>query len=186
MGNPQTGEELHLQSFSPRREGSEPHISLPRPAVLGQEYETPEHLSLKACGAYFWESQRAVGNRVSTFKGCTQKSHLLQDQGRSCHLPVAWGRPTCWSWRVSQRRRRQPQLILGTQTPAAAILGGVHSTTWTLLLASTILESSLQPISLRIQPHPGPPAHRQQYWDISGQATNLAGTKPRLQSERMP
>ena len=89
VGNPQTGEELHLQSFSPRREGSEPHISLPRPAVLGQEYETPEHLSLKACGAYFWESQRAVGNRVSTFKGCTQKSHLLQDQGRSCHLPVA-------------------------------------------------------------------------------------------------
>ena len=54
VGNPQTGEELQSQRFSPRREGSEPHLRLPRPAVLGRKDETPERLSLKAYGAYFW------------------------------------------------------------------------------------------------------------------------------------
>ena len=92
VGNPQTGGELQLQRFSPRREGSEPHLRLPRPAVLGREDETPECLSLKARGLTFgsprelWEIESPL--LKETLFG-TQKSHLFQDQSRSSPLTVA-------------------------------------------------------------------------------------------------
>ena len=57
----------------PKGQGSKPHIELPRLRVLYQEGKPPEHLVLQACGAFFWESQRAVENRVSTLKGHTHK-----------------------------------------------------------------------------------------------------------------
>ena len=79
---------LSMHAYTPRDDlqtGKELHCR----ASPAQENKTPEDLALKGSGAYFQESQRAVGNRVSTFKGCTQKSHLLQDQSRSSRLTVA-------------------------------------------------------------------------------------------------
>ena len=41
-------------------------LGSPNPGVLHQKDEAPESLTLKEKGAYFWESQRAVGNKDST------------------------------------------------------------------------------------------------------------------------
>ena len=66
----------------PKGQGSKPHIELPRLQVLYQEGKPPEHLVLQASGAFFWESQRAVENRVSTLKGHTQNLISSGIQGR--------------------------------------------------------------------------------------------------------
>ena len=78
------GEILHFQRFSPRNKGSKPHIGLLslEGSVLHQEDEPTKHLALKASGVYFWKRQRAVRNRDSTLKGCTQKSQMLWDPGQ--------------------------------------------------------------------------------------------------------
>ena len=60
-----------MQRFSPRGEGSESHIRFPSPAVLHQEEESPECLTLKVSGAYVEDSQSTVGNRDSNFKRLT-------------------------------------------------------------------------------------------------------------------
>ena len=52
-----------------------------QPVVLHQEDKFPKLLDLKVRGAYFWESQRAMGNRDFTLKGDT-KPHPLQDPGK--------------------------------------------------------------------------------------------------------
>ena len=61
-----------LQKSSHRSESSEPHVRLTSPGVLHQEDEPPEHLALKACGAYFWESQQTERNIGFTLKVRTQ------------------------------------------------------------------------------------------------------------------
>ena len=83
----------------------------------------PQCLALKASKAYFQESQRAVGNRDSTLKRHTKNLICSKTQGRSRNLKEAWVRPTCWSWRASQRGRKQLGLTLETQTLAGDILG---------------------------------------------------------------
>ena len=55
---------------------------------------------------------------------------------------------------------------------------GVYSTMWTLVLAATIAESTLQLINLGTQPHVHPTACRDQYWDISSQVTNWVRIQP--------
>ena len=64
-----------------------------------------------------------VGNRDYTFKGCSQNLTCSGIQSRSRNLKGSWIRPTFCSWRASQRVRRQPELMLGTQTLVAAIWG---------------------------------------------------------------
>ena len=59
--------------------------------ALGRPYEC---LALKDNGAFFRESQRAVGNRD------TQNTTHSETQGGSSNLKGAWIRPTCWSWRA--------------------------------------------------------------------------------------
>ena len=53
-----------MQRFSQKSEGFEPLHWAPQPRVLRQEDKSPEPLALKARGAYFWESQRAIGNKL--------------------------------------------------------------------------------------------------------------------------
>ena len=62
---------------------SETHLGLLGPGVLHGEDKLSEHLALKATGAYFQESHRAVGKRYSTYKGCTQNHTHLETQGIS-------------------------------------------------------------------------------------------------------
>ena len=69
--------------------------SAPSSGVLQWEDEPPEHLSLKASRAYIQETQRTVGNRNSTLKGCTQNLTHSETQSRSRNLKGAWIRPTC-------------------------------------------------------------------------------------------
>lgn len=65
------GEQLQLQRFSSREEGTEPHISLPSLRVLHGKDEAPENVALKASVVYFWETQRALENTDSTLIGHT-------------------------------------------------------------------------------------------------------------------
>ena len=69
------GKIITMQRFSPRSEGSEPHIRLPSLVVL--QGEAPRTLALKAIVAYFGETHRVVGNRDATLKECPKKSRLL-------------------------------------------------------------------------------------------------------------
>ena len=64
----------------------------------------------------------AVGNRDSTLKQSTQYLTCSGTQGRSTNLKGAWW--NLMTERVFQRGSRQLKLTLGTQTVAAAILGG--------------------------------------------------------------
>ena len=79
----------------------------------------PEHLALKANRACIWQSQKAIGNIDSVVKGAYKIS--LDDPGRSSNLKQAKIIPFGWTWRASQRWRRQLGLTLGTQMLAAAI-----------------------------------------------------------------
>ena len=56
VGDPQMGRKLQLQRFSPRSEGSKPHIGLLSLGVLHQEDESSERLCLKGSRTYFQES----------------------------------------------------------------------------------------------------------------------------------
>ena len=59
--------------------------------VLHQEDKLPGRLTLKASRAYFWESQRAVGNRDSSLKGHTQNPTHSGTQGRSSQFERSLG-----------------------------------------------------------------------------------------------
>lgn len=83
-----------MQRVSPKSEGSEPHSGFPS-LGLPLEDDAPEHLVLKASGAYFLESQRAVGSRNSALKGHTQNLSCSRPQGRSSNLKGAWVRSIC-------------------------------------------------------------------------------------------
>ena len=70
-------------------------------------------------------------------------------------------------------RKTRPQNVWGHRQWQQPFWGAC-STTWALVLAVAILESSLEFISVGTQPHP--PACRQQYWDASGQAASWVST----------
>ena len=114
-----------MQRFSPRSEGSEPHIGLHSPGVLHWKDEYPQYLALKASGAFFQETLWAVGNRDSTLKRYTQNRIHCGTQGRSSNLKGPWVRTTHGSWQVSWGGRRQLDLTLGTQTLMVTILGSL-------------------------------------------------------------
>ena len=69
-----------------------------------------------------FRTQRTVGNRDFTLKRLTQNLTYYRTWGRSSNLKEAYVRPKL-IWRVSWRCRKQLELTLGTQTPAAALLG---------------------------------------------------------------
>ena len=56
-------------------------------------------------------------------KGHMQYLTYFEPQSRGSNLKGVWVRLTYWSWKSSQRGRRQMGLLLGTQMLAAAILG---------------------------------------------------------------
>ena len=66
VGNPQTGGLLLWQKSSPRSKETKPQIGLFSLKV------TQKISHQKSTGAYIEESQRAVGNKDSIFKGHTQ------------------------------------------------------------------------------------------------------------------
>ena len=58
------------------------------------EEEPPEHLDLKASGAWLQQLYRTGGNRDSTLGGRTQGLMHYGTQGKSSDSIGAWGRPT--------------------------------------------------------------------------------------------
>ena len=98
-----------------------PTSGSPASGILHQEDKPPECLALNTSRTYFLETQRATGNRGSTFKEYKQKPHTLWTQGRGSDVKAAWVKPTCWSWRTSQRHRRQLESPWGYKTLAAVI-----------------------------------------------------------------
>lgn len=91
--SPQTRETSQSYSFSPRSEGSKPHIGLPSLGVLHQEVEHPEYLALKARETYDQESQRSIGNRDSVLKGHAQNLTCSEFQHRDSSLKGACSDP---------------------------------------------------------------------------------------------
>ena len=144
----------------------------------------PEFLVLRASKAYFGETQRALGSRDSTLKECTQNFLSSRPHSRNNNLKGVWLRLAdlgeCLGeagskWNIPWGQRHRQQTFWGS-----------HSTMWTLLLGSTILESSLWLISSRIHPCPGLTTCKHQSWDTSGQATNLAGKHSYPRVDRPP
>ena len=52
-----------MQRFSPRNEWSDHYIVFSRTEVLHQKDEPPDHWASRA---YFWETQKAVRNRLQS------------------------------------------------------------------------------------------------------------------------
>ena len=67
----------HKWQFSPRSEGSELHIWLCSLGALHWEDEPLELLALKASKAYIQVTQKAMGNRLHSYRVNTQISHVL-------------------------------------------------------------------------------------------------------------
>ena len=135
------------QNSSTRSEDSQPHIRLPSLGGLHQEYKPPEHLALTTSKAYIQESWSARGNN----RLCSSRVHTI-----SCTLKPS-------SEAVVGKTGQTQLLILenlpgreeAARTPPGdwqQPLWGVHSITWTLVLVSIILVSSLQLISARTCP----------------------------------
>ena len=105
--------------FSPRSEESELYTRLSKLGdVLHWKDEPLESLALKAIGANFWESQRAVGiYRDYTLKGHIQNLTYSGTQGRDNNLKG----PGLGGSRGKRRGRRQLELSLGTQALEAVI-----------------------------------------------------------------
>ena len=76
---PQHWKIIISQRFSHRNERSELHIRLPCLGVRHQEEKPPEHLALKASGAWSQELHRTTGNRNSTLRRHASRSHVHQD-----------------------------------------------------------------------------------------------------------
>lgn len=120
-------EQLQLQRFTPKSEESEPHTGLLSLRVMLQEGEAPlEYLALRASGAYFWRTKRAVGNRNPILKKHTKNITHSETQGRNSKLNSAWGRPTCQSQRGTWRGRRQLAFTQGPYTMMGVILGSLY------------------------------------------------------------
>ena len=67
-----------------------------------------------------WGKQRLHSWRMHT------SSYQHQDLGGKKQCIAAWTRPTCWSWRVSWRSRRQLWLTVWARTPVTEVLGSIH------------------------------------------------------------
>ena len=140
-GQPTNFKIIILQRFSHRSESSEPHIRLLSLLVWYQEEEPPEHLSLKASGAWWQELHKTWVNWRNILRGHTQGSYKLGPRGKSSDFIAAWVRPTCWSWRVSWGGGRL-WLTSGTRTLVAEVLGSTH---WFELSEAAILTPRLGP-----------------------------------------
>ena len=136
--------ESRLQRLTPRSKRSKADSRCPARSPAPRR-QAPAMSGFEGQWGLDTERQRAVGNRL-TQKGCTQNLPLSESLCRCGDLKEVWVRPTCWSGRASTRRRRQTGNLTGTKT-RVALLEGAHSTARTLLLVSTILESSLWSIS---------------------------------------
>ena len=110
----------------------------------------------------------------STLKCCTQNLMCSETQQRGTSLKEAWVRPTWWFWRSFQRGKVQWGSSWGLESWQQKF-GGAYSTAKTLVLTSTILESSLCLIRAE-----GLPAHQQAPPSprTSRMWSNLAGTWP--------
>ena len=64
VGYIQKVEDNYNTEILPQNEVSESHSKLPSLGTLHQKVEPSESLALKAYGAYFQESQKAVGKRL--------------------------------------------------------------------------------------------------------------------------
>ena len=103
IGDPQTGGQLKLRRFFPRRTRSKPYTGLLSPWILHQEDKSPECLTLRVNRACIWESQKATGNKDSTFK-------WLPWWLRQYRICLQCGRPEFdpWIWKIPWKREWLP------------------------------------------------------------------------------
>lgn len=134
-------------------------------------------------GSHVRKSQRAAGNRDSTFQEYAQNLTQSEFQWRYSSMTEACSRYSCWSCNTSWKSRRQlgkPWVQRCWRQP----FQGSFSTAITPALASAILEPSLYPISMR-----GCPTHLQASTSCkSPQAaqTVMQGPSPRPSRDIQP
>ena len=97
------------------------HSRLPSPRVLHQEDDPPEHLALKASGAYFWKNQNAVGNKtLHSLKGYTE-AHTLRDTGQNQLFERSLGQTNFLILESLLERQEATRNHPGTEALAVAI-----------------------------------------------------------------
>ena len=112
----------------------------------------------------------------STLKCCTQNLMCSETQQRDTSLKEAWVRPTWWFWRSFQIGKGQWGSSWGLESWPQKFWGA-YSTTKTLVLTSTILESSLCLISAEGLPaHQQAPTQSQDIQDVRQPSRDLASS----------
>ena len=136
-GRPTNWRTIISQKFSHRSESSELHVRLPSLGVWHWEEDCPEHLALKASGAWVQELHRTRGNRDSIHWRAHTISCVHQDPGRKQWLHRSLG----------QTNLLVSQGLLGRQGAAVAHCGdkdtggrgtGEYSLAWALLEAAIL------------------------------------------------
>lgn len=125
-------------------------MRLPSSQFLHPENELWEHLVLKSNGAYFRESQRAIGHGDPTLKGHTRNFACTEMQGRSSTLIRSWVRLTCWSWESFLERQEATWTHLGDVDTGCGQSGEL------ILLEVHWQASFLNPPFSLLEPGPGP------------------------------
>lgn len=132
---------------------------------------------MKPSRAYFWESQRIVGNRDSIFRETHKISHALGFRAEG----------------IIGKNLRQTHLLILDSFPERQEATGVHhrdtdpdsSHCGALILPrahwcwkAPLWDPSSSSFSLRKQSDPCPTAYKPQDWNASPRATSWEGTQP--------
>ena len=137
------------------------------------------HMKMFSQSIWLWRQAGLTFGRArepwvidSTLKAGIQNLTCSRTQYWSNNLKGAWVRGSCWSWRASQRGKRQLDSPWGHRHWKQPFCGA-PSTMWTLALATAILESSLYLLA----PVPRPTHQPVDNNTGAGQATSQAETQ---------
>ena len=131
--------------FSPRNKGFKSHIRIPSPRVLHWEDMSPEHLALKASSVCIWESQRVIETETLFLQDMRKMSQVLRPRTEA----VISKEPESDQLTDLREPPRKAGGNLGIKCWWQPLVGA-HSTTRTVVLANTVLESSILPNSVRL------------------------------------
>ena len=107
------------------------------------EEEPPEHVTLKATGAWC-KSSTGMGETEIPLSEVTQRSHEHWDKVQSRNSIGIWGKPNEESWSVSWGGGSWMYLTVGTRTLVAEAPGNINQCEL----------SQRSPLGTKTQPHP--------------------------------
>ena len=147
--------------------------STPSPGVWHGEEEPPEHLALKASGAWLQEFHRNGGNRDFTLKVHTQNLTCTGPRAKA----VIWQKP---GLDLSAGLGGSPGEV------AVAHPGDTDSGAWYIREHSSACVSSCGGWHFGTKTWPHPAVHRLKCWEALRQTTQWAGTQSNPSADRLP